>query len=98
MKQLKRHQHMIETLGQPGAASTVSQLRVTHYQPQKFEFETTNQKVYQAFQLNGRPLTSKPVVDPVVTKTFHGHFDTFHKREFVKHQHRIPEIDLIPYP
>lgn len=43
MKQLKRHQTLVESLGQPGAAATVSQLRVSHYKPQKFEFETTNQ-------------------------------------------------------
>lgn len=29
MRQLKRHQHLVETLGQPGAGSTVSQLRYT---------------------------------------------------------------------
>jgi hypothetical protein len=38
------------------------------------------------------------VVDPVVTKTFPGHFETFNKKEFVKHEIRVPEIDLIPYP
>jgi hypothetical protein len=76
----------------------MSLCRVSHYQPQKFEFETTNQKNYQAFKLNSRPGTTKPVVDPVVSKTFSGHFDTFHKKEYKKHDLRVPEIDLIPYP
>lgn len=99
MKQLKRHQMLVETLGQPGLSnSSASQLRVSHYKPQKFEYETTNQTVYKPFKLNGRPQTSKPHVEPVVTKTFANHFDTFHKKEFKKHQYRVPEIDLIPYP
>ena len=98
MKQLKRHQMLVESLGQPGAGSTTSQLRVSHYKPQKFEFETTNQQVFKPFKLTGRPQTSKPHVEPVVTKTFPKHFETFHQKEFKKHQYRVPEIDLIPYP
>jgi hypothetical protein len=54
--------------------------------------------MYKPFKLNGRPMTTKPNAEPVMTKTFSSHFDTFHKKEFKRHEYRVPEIDLIPYP
>eukprot|EP00347_Sterkiella_histriomuscorum_P011610 403371794 len=93
MRALRKHQEMVAELGKQS-----SNLKVNHYQPQQFDFETTNQKVYQAFKLTNRPTTSKPVVEAVRTKAFPQHFDTQNKKEFVQHQIRVPEIDLIPYP
>jgi hypothetical protein len=71
---------------------------LNHYQPQQFEFETSNQKDYKPFKLATRPTTSKPIVEPVRTNAFPAHFDTQNKKEFIPHQIRVPEIDLIPYP
>lgn len=45
-----------------------------------------------------RPMTSKPKVDVVRTNAFPQHFDTFNKKEYVAHDYRVPDIDLIPYP
>jgi len=71
---------------------------VSHYKPQRFDFETTNQTMYKPFKLSGRPMTTKPNAEPVMTKTFSSHFDTFNKKEYKRHEYRVPEIDLIPYP
>lgn len=74
------------------------ELKVNHLQPQPFDFETMNQKLYKPFKLATRPKTSKPKVEAVRTQAFPQHFDTFNKKEFVKHQYRVPEIDYIQYP
>ncbi|CDW76087.1 UNKNOWN [Stylonychia lemnae] len=90
MRQLRKHQEMIASLGKTSS--------VNHYQPHQFDFETTNQSEYKPFRLANRPITQKPVVEPVRTKAFPLHFETQNKKEFVQHQIRVPEIDLIQYP
>ena len=69
-----------------------------HFEPQQFDFTTTNQKEYKPFTLQSRPQTSKPKVDAVKTKAFPAHFETQNKKEYIKHEYRVPEVDLIPYP
>lgn len=79
-------------------ASRETQIEVPGYQPQVFDFETTNQKNYKAFQVVQRPQTSKPKVECVQTTSFKQHFETNNQKNFRKPEYRIPTVDLIPYP
>ena len=78
--------------------SHTTTLKVDSYQPAQFEFETTNQKNYKPYTVTQRPQTTKPKVEAVRTSAFGQHFDTHHKRDYKKHQHRVLEVDLIPFP
>lgn len=62
-------------------------IALSQYIPHKFESETTNQKAYQGFKLQTRPKVQTQKVNPVSSKAMPTHFDTFNKKEFVKHNY-----------
>lgn len=63
-------------------------------------YETTNQRNYQAYQLqhHERPKTCKPRVDEVRTGGFSGHFKTKNQHELKDRHYKPPAVDMIPYP
>ena len=90
MKETKRQQKLLQ--------HNDAKIEVPGYQPAHFDFETTNQKTYKPFLMIQRPQTSKPKVEGVQTKSFKQHFDTNNKKCYKKPEHRVPTVDLIPYP
>jgi hypothetical protein len=86
---------MLRSIGQGGNAAMIS---LSQYRPHKFESETTNMKAYQGFKLQSRPKVNTQKVGPVMSKAMPTHFDTFNKKEFVKHDYQVSQLDLIPYP
>jgi len=77
---------------------TQGSIQLNEYQPASFDFATTNQLMYKPFTMTQRPGTVKPKVDAVRTSAFPVHYDTYNKREYIPKKHRVPEVDLIPYP
>lgn len=68
------------------------------YMPLKFESQTTNQKNFQDFKLQARPKVQTQAVKAVISKAMPSHFDTFNKKEFIKHKMEKSALDAIPYP
>lgn len=85
---------MLASIGQHSG----SMIGLSQYKPQPFESKTTNQKVYQGFKLQNRPRVQTQKVEAVYSKALPGHFDTYNKKEFVKHNYKQSELDRIPYP
>lgn len=85
---------MLKQIGQ----SSNAVISLTQYKPQRFESETTNQKVYQGFKLQGKPKVQTQKVAPVMSKANPSHFDTFNKKDYVKHNYKVSQLDFIPYP
>lgn len=90
MREMKRQQKVLQ--------QNEARIEVPSYMPAQFDFETTNQKNYKPFAVVQRPQTSKPKVESVQTKSFKQHFDTNNKKCYRKPEHRVPTVDLIPYP
>lgn len=77
-----------------------NRLPITNFHPQGFDFETTNNRVYQDFRFN-RPekvIYQTPAFGPVETQAPGIHFSTTNKKELKTHNYKKPDIDRIPYP
>ena len=96
-RKLKEHNKMLASIGQVGgSAKNVIGLR--QYKPAQFESKTTNMDTYKGFKLVAKPKVQTQVVQPVISKALPTHFDTFNKKEFVKHNFKQSPLDFIPYP
>lgn len=70
------------------------------FNPQPFEFETTNQAAFKDFRFSKPEHTTyqTPSYHPTETKAPKCHFKSLARNDLVKHQYRQPAIDFIPYP
>jgi len=79
---------MLRSIGKAeGRKSTVIGLK--QYRPLAFESETTNQKAYQGFRISAKPKVQTQKVEAVMSKALPSHFDTYNKKEFVKHDYKV---------
>ena len=54
--------------------------------------------MYKSFVLKSAPKIKTQVVKPVMQKAVPSHFDTFNRKDFIKHNYKVSQVDLIPYP
>jgi hypothetical protein len=85
---------MLKSIGK----GQTSMLGLSQYQPMSFESKTTNQKTYKGFKLQGKPIVQTQKVAAVHSKALPTHFDTSNKNDFVKHNFKVSQLDMIPYP
>jgi hypothetical protein len=87
---------MLRTIGQNNSSSNL--INLSSYKPLKFESETTNQKTYKGFKLVSKPQVQTQQVPAVVSRAVASHFETMKQKDFVQHEYRVSQLDLIPYP
>jgi hypothetical protein len=48
--------------------------------------------------MSGKPAVQTQYVEPLSSKAIPSHFDTSNKNDYVKHNYKQSQLDMIPYP